>query len=427
MPEPPVIPIAQSMPVLGAVRPKERIEVIDILRGFALFGMLLVNMRVFSGPGELSTHLFTGSADRVASGLIQFFAWDKFLSLFSFLFGLGFALQMGRAKARGSRFAPLYCRRLLGLLLIGLLNGLLLATVEALQAYALLGFLLFFFRHRSPRTILITAFVCLLIPIGRDAVELKLREIRLANPQAAEEIRREDADRAAARRARLEAYSKGTYGEIVAHRAKFWKRLYFSLDWYPGLLGTEFVMFLLGLYAGRRRIFENIPTHLAFIRKMLWRVLALALVCTSVSYAMSQLTDPVMPYLTRPLQTLLWSVGAPGLSFFYASAIILLAQREAWKSRLAPLARAGRMPLSNYLLQSLVCTTIFYSYGLGLYGQVGPAVGVVLTASIFVLQILLSVWWMQRYRFGPMEWLWRTLTYGKFQPMRVQQAVPLKA
>ncbi len=410
---------AEPTPVMGPTRPRDRIEVLDILRGFALFGILLVNMRVFSGPGELSTQLFTGSADRVASGLIEFFAQQKFLSLFTFLFGLGFALQMGRAKARGARFAPIYCRRLLGLLLIGVLHGFFLADVDTLQAYVLVGFLLLFFRHRSPRTILITAFVCLLIPIGRDAVELKLREIHLANPQAAEEMRREDADRAAARRARLEAYAKGTYGEIVVHRAKFWKRVYFSLDFYPSWLGEEFVMFLLGLYVGRRRIFENLSVHLPFIRKILWWVLGLGLLCTAVSYAMSQLTDPALPYLTRPLGSLLWAVGAPALSFFYASILLLLAQRQIWKPRLYPLATAGRMALTNYLLQSVICTTIFYSYGLGLYGQVGPAAGVSLTVLIFVTQIMLSVWWMRRFRFGPVEWLWRTLTYGKLQPMRV--------
>jgi len=98
-----------------------------------------------------------------------------------------------------------------------------------------------------------------------------------------------------------------------------------------------------------------------------------------------------------------------------------LAQREAWKKRLAPLGAVGRLALSNYLLQSLVCTTIFYSYGLGLFGKVGPALGLALTVLIFALQIPLSVWWMKRFRFGPAEWLWRTLTYGRLQPMRVSQ------
>ncbi len=109
------------------------------------------------------------------------------------------------------------------------------------------------------------------------------------------------------------------------------------------------------------------------------------------------------------------------MCFFYVSTLVLVLQREVWRGRLAPLAAVGRTALSNYLLQSLVCTTIFYSYGLGLYGQVGPALGLALTALIFALQIPLSMWWLRRFRFGPAEWLWRTLTYGKLQPMRVRQ------
>ena len=107
---------------------------------------------------------------------------------------------------------------------------------------------------------------------------------------------------------------------------------------------------------------------------------------------------------------------------FYASAIVLLAQRETWKRRLAPLAAVGRMALTNYLLQTLICTSIFLGYGLGFYGTVGPAAGLVLTIVIYAFQVVFSVWWIGRFHFGPAEWLWRTLTYGKLQPMRLRRA-----
>jgi uncharacterized protein len=112
-------------------------------------------------------------------------------------------------------------------------------------------------------------------------------------------------------------------------------------------------------------------------------------------------------------------VAAPALALFYASTILLLTQREAWRRRLAPLAAVGRMALSNYLLQSLVCTTIFYSYGLALFDKVGPALGLLLTVAIFLVQVPLSVWWLRRFQFGPVEWLWRSLTYWRVQPLRV--------
>ncbi len=124
-------------------------------------------------------------------------------------------------------------------------------------------------------------------------------------------------------------------------------------------------------------------------------------------------------YFLEVAAEVLWRVGAPALGFFYAAVIILLVQREAWKRRLAPLAAVGRVALSNYLLHTLILLSIFHNFGLGLFGQIGPAVGVALAFLIFPLQVLLSMWWIRRFRFGPVEWLWRTLTYGKLQPMRV--------
>ena len=116
--------------------------------------------------------------------------------------------------------------------------------------------------------------------------------------------------------------------------------------------------------------------------------------------------------------------AGPAMGFFYASTIILLMQSEAWRRRLAPLAAVGRMALSNYLLQSLICTMIFYSYGLALFCKVRPSLGLLLAMIIFLIQIPLSVWWLRRFQFGPIEWLWRSLTYWQCQPMRVSTRQP---
>ncbi len=132
-----------------------------------------------------------------------------------------------------------------------------------------------------------------------------------------------------------------------------------------------------------------------------------------------KLPELLGPYLSGLGEEGLQTVANLGLSFFYAGALILLAQRHAWKSRLAPLAAVGRMALSNYLLQSLVCTTLFYSYGFGLFGKVRPAAGLALSVAIYSVQLPLSQWWLRHFRFGPLEWVWRSLTYGKPQTMRL--------
>src|SRR3989304_2202409 len=145
-------------PGIGPVPPTERIEVIDVLRGWAVLGILVVNMEGFSGPGDpLREELWAGTAERAAKQLILFLADSKFWTLFSFLFGLGFALQMGRAEARGAPFLPLSLRRLSVLFVLGLLHAFLLWTGDVLHLYALLGVLLLLFRTCSTPALLLSA------------------------------------------------------------------------------------------------------------------------------------------------------------------------------------------------------------------------------------------------------------------------------
>ncbi len=414
---------AEPTPAIGPVRPKERIDTIDILRGFALFGVLLANMSDALPWGFLFAELWRGTADQVALRLIEFFVTGKFLNLFSFLFGLGFALQLGRAESLGTRFVPLYVRRLAVLLLIGLAHYLV-GWTDILHAYAVLGVLLLLLRTCRPRTLLIVAFACLLIGPAYDAVVTGVHELRRADPQTAQQVIREDAQRAAETKAWNEqvfrVHSRGSFREITAHNARELARYLSSVFAYSWWLAGMFPLFLLGLYAGRRRIFENVPSHLPFIRNVLWWGLGVGLLGMSADFVVKHgLTDPPWPHLARQLGRLLWAVGAPALCLFYAAVITLLVQREGWKKRLAPLAAVGRLALSNYLFQTLMAVLIFYSYGFGLWGKVGPLGGAVLALLIFPFQILLSLWWLRHFRFGPAEWLWRTLTYGKLQPMRV--------
>jgi uncharacterized protein len=213
----------------------------------------------------------------------------------------------------------------------------------------------------------------------------------------------------------VHAYSHGTFAEISLERAR---AVAWSVSWpipWLQILG----LFLIGLYAGRREFFQKVQTYLPFLRKALWWTLTAGVVGMLTRAGIFKLPEFLGPYVTSVGEEFLETVGYLALSFSYASAIILLAQRDAWKARLAPLAAVGRMALSNYLFQSVFCTTLFYSYGLGLFGKVGPAAGLALSIAIYSVQIPLSQWWLRRFRFGPLEWVWRSLTYGKPQPMRI--------
>ncbi len=407
-----------SPPVIGPVHGQERIEALDILRGVAILGILIVNMGLFSLPEGLPAHqLWPNMLDRTAEKLILFFAQEKFKTLFSFLFGLGLAVQMMRAEARGARFLPLYARRLFVLLLIGTAHSLLLWDGDILHDYALLGFVLLFFRRRSLKTLLVWASIFLAIPVLFYGLTTCYSITRQVNPQLMNWISSENGaedPKTIAETRRI--YSRGTYAEMVELRSRGLPR--------DLLLDTDdayiLTIFLLGLYVGRRKVFHDVSAHLPLIRRVQGWGLMIG-VAGNAAFAMGGSFDPSPTSVMQNVGRMCLLFAAPAMSCFYASTIILLTQGEAWRRRLAPLAAVGRMALSNYLLQSLICTTIFYSYGLALFGKIRPSRGLVLTMIIFLIQIPLSVWWLRRFRFGPIEWLWRSLTYWQRQPMRVSR------
>jgi uncharacterized protein len=407
---------------LTPVAAAERIETLDVLRGFALLGILTVNMAGFSWPMDQvmsGAQLWESSRDLVADGLIAFAAEGKFYPLFSFLFGLGVAIQMERAEARGAQFAGWFCRRLFVLLGIGLAHAILVWEGDILVWYALFGFLLLAFRQRKPKTLLIWAALCLLIPALLIVGIWALLAGASLVPEVSQIIQREMMEDAEASARKLEesirVFSQGSYGEILAAR---FRNLVFM--WLIGVffVPTCFAMFLLGMYAGQRRLFHNIEAHAGGFRRVLFWGLVLGLPANLIYMLGSALSDLSDVYYIWFLSSAAVAIGGPVLSLAYAAALTLLLRREGWQRALRPIAATGRMALSNYLFQSLVCTTIFYSYGFGLFGSVGRAAGMVFVLAIYLAQVALSVAWLKYFRFGPMEWLWRRLSYGQRQPMR---------
>jgi uncharacterized protein len=400
------------------VAPRTRIETVDILRGISILGIFFFNMLIYAGNLHVPLDQMT-PANRAVILLVRFVAQAKFYPLFSFLFGWGMAVQMARAEERETPFVPHYVRRMTALLLIGLIHALLIWDGDILVTYALLGLPLLLFRKASDRTLLVTAGVCILIPV------------LLSTPgPAAAFLERYAALQEPLHQTMMEGYYanvfvEGSYLEATAHR---WHALVYS---YTNVIfwGTHiFGMFLLGLLVGRRQIFQNITAHLPLFRQVMWGGLIVGLPLNVLFVAVTQspglVPDAYVELATRGART----VAGSALSLCYAAAIVLLAEKPRWRQRLAPLAHVGRMGLSNYLAQSIVCTLIFYGYGLGLYSRVGAALAFVLLLTIYQIQIGVSKWWLNRFRFGPAEWLWRSLTYGQPQTMKVpSESVSLPA
>jgi uncharacterized protein len=381
------------------VQAGERIEVVDILRGFAILGILVGNMASYSGLARDPLG-YSEAIDRAILVLTRFFVEAKFYSLFSFLFGWGMAVQMARAETRGVRFVPLYARRLLVLLGIGLVHAVFVWSGDILTTYALLGFILLLSRKLPAKFLLIAAGVALSFSIVVTLPGELLEAIRAWYERLTGFLRSGNLPPS--------TYATGTYGEITRLRIQEYLG---ANSWFIYWAGNILGMFLLGLYVGKRRLLHNVDRHPALLRIVLVSGLAIGLIFNG-AYVLILVRPELVPadlywMVSRALRT----IGAPALMLFYAAVIVLLVQTAAWRNRLLPLAHLGRGALSNYLLQSVVCTLLFYSYGLGLYGQIDPLLGLILTVVILLVQIRLSSWWFSLHQFGPAEWVWRSLVY----------------
>ncbi|HXA82541.1 MAG TPA: DUF418 domain-containing protein [Methylomirabilota bacterium] len=405
-------------PRVGPVSLSERIVFIDVLRGMALFGILAANMRAFFAPLDCYDNigiLFHGRADVLAQVFIEGFIQGKFITLFSFLFGMGFAIQMSRAEARGARFMGFYPRRLLALALIGLIHGMLIWAGDVLVTYALSGAILLLFRNRQQKTLLWWAGSLFALPIVASTFFLGLYYSRFRphwmepKPPDVQKIY-----------AVIQIYAHGTMRQILAQNWVEWKHE-LPTDLFA-IYATG--LFLLGMWVWRAGIVQRLDEY----RPVLKRVCAWCLPVGLIISLYVAITRAVLP--PGEVSVRAWSVGVlwlPGshiLAAGYASGLALLYLDEKKRRYLLPFAAVGRTALTNYLMQSVICTLFFYHYTTGLYGRIGPAAGLIPTIVLYAAQVVVSNWWLQRYRFGPMEWLWRGITYGKFPSMSKDEVSP---
>ena len=401
------------------ISPDERIDLIDVVRGFALGGVLLANLVWLTTDIVLTearlAQLPTASLDRIVRLLVVFFVDHKFYTLFSFLFGLGFALQMSRIEARRDDASAVCARRLSVLGIVGLLHITLLWYGDILFVYAIAGFAVLAVRHWNPRLLLGLALTLALF--GRAAVGI-ITTIERAPESAYVSAEREDIDKDR----RLAVFAGTSYRAITRENAELYFREFVASGVGLVFVPQVFARLLLGLYVGQR----NWPRRLAELKPHLRRLLPWAVGVGVLGNGTSLLLEDLQErnVLGRdsywlPAAAPLEECGIVALAFVYLSVLVLLFHRSpAWRRRLGSLAAVGRMALTNYLTQSVLYLILFTGVGFGLYGAVGPAACVALACIIFAAQMIVSRWWLTRYRFGPAEWLWRTLTYGEWQPMR---------
>lgn len=424
----------------GPVREQERIVTLDVLRGVAIFGMLLANIVIFAFPATSRDLLREGaSAADVAIGLfLGLLVEGKFYTLFSILFGIGLALQSERAEAHGRPFAGVYVRRLLVLLGIGVVHGLLLSASDILSLYAIVGLVAILFRKLAAGRLLATAIA--LYATGVLALGVYAAGSpggALPGPANWEELAREGeaVERLGPTAVSLASglfsvneaelyefmadeeriFQDGTYAEMVRHRAVNY--LFVDLPLKLVFVSWRVLgLFLLGIYFVKRGVFMERDRELGRYKTMLFSGLVLGLCLELVGGAAQGFGAGNVVALSVFLFGIFF--GVPALSLAYGGALALVTAGRGNSLVVESLAAVGRTALTNYVGQSVICGLIFYSYGLAAFGRLSGVEAMVIAMLIFLFQMVVSAVWVRHFRFGPLEWLWRSLSYWQVQPLR---------
>lgn len=394
----------------------ERIASLDVLRGFAILGILIMNIQSFSmiGAAYLNPTAYGDLAgiNRAVWVLSHLFADMKFISIFSMLFGAGIVLFATRLESRGIRPGPLHYRRTFWLLLIGLSHGFLLWYGDILAVYSLIGFVAYLFWRRSPTALLVTGILLMsvttLLYVGGGY------SIQFAPPEAMDGVR-----------AFWSPGAESVAHELAAMRGLWTEQMSVRVPEMTSTLTVVFFMYYLWRTVGMMLI------GMALFK---WGVLSAARsrrfygTVAAVGFAVG------LPLIWLGIVRRFadgWSIpwsffqgsqynywGSAFVAMAYISVVMLMVKSDVLGKVKRALAAAGRMAFTNYLMQTVICTFLFYGHGFGLFGRVQRVGQLLVVLAVWAFQLWFSTFWLKRFRFGPAEWLWRTLTYLKPQPMR---------
>lgn len=383
---------------------KKRYVILDALRGFAILGIILANFPEFS-LWTFSDPSGWTATDKVTRAVQTFLVEGKFYTLFSLLFGMGFSIQLANAEGKLRTFY----RRMSVLLVIGLLHLMLLWSGDILMLYAVCGMILPLFRKLPTRKILYAAAGFLTLPVLCDA----LIGTRLADPLEAEQWRI----------CGLYGITEANFGSWLADARSYREVLQFL---HQGAVERmwEFVsshryfkvmgLFLLGFAVGRERIYADVAAYRPLLRKIVRYGFAIGLP-VGLLYTWGSMTGA--PW-GRTAHAVSYLLSVYPMGFAYAAGFCLLFDRRPQSTGWKLLSYPGRMACTNYLGQSVFGILLFYGIGLGLGGRVGLLSTEAIALAVYAFQICFSLLWLSRFKYGPVEWVWRMLTYGKRLPMR---------
>ena len=395
----------------GTVSTSNRVESIDALRGFALAGIVIVHMveqyTASMIPDEWQAAKNAGLIDQIIDGSINVLFRGKFFALFSLLFGLSFFIQMDNAQKKGLRFEGRFLWRLVTLFIIGIFHHMFYSG-DILTIYAVIGLLIIPFFHLKDRYILIVALIFLL-GVARFVIYAMfgIEDLFPLTGRGNEEY--------------WKILETGTLLQVfhINGIERMIAKASFQLGYF-GRGGLTFGLFLLGLWIGKSRIIETMESDRKRLKKyMIWSLsgMGVFLVLTPALFIIHGQQDNLDSWIAM--------LGLSSMdqfnnffTFVIAIGFLLLFYNPSWNKLLKSLAPFGRMALTNYFLQSVIGTFILFNWGLGYVGKVTNSTMLLIAFGVIIIQVLFSKWWLGRYKFGPLEWLWRSAIYLKWQPLK---------
>ncbi|EKB51240.1 DUF418 domain-containing protein [Cecembia lonarensis] len=411
------------METLAPLSQSKRIDLVDSLRGFAIFGILMVNMPGFFKPAvELIMLPSFGDSmvEILSNGFIYFFFTGKFFVLFSLLFGFGFYIFLHKDGEVSKQNISVFQKRLFWLLIIAITHIALLWEADILFYYALFGFLLILFRKSSTKKIIIWMLVFLLIPIVFVGLISMLPQFLASNPEALQAMEKGSQEQLAATQDLVQrayqAYNSGSYSEVIQMNIEQWLFLISGIIiFYP----TCMVMFLMGLLIGRSGFFIQTKEYEQQIKKVFWISLPFGVLLNiGLLFSLANANPASLDYWAF-IGRATGILGGIVMMCTYVSGFILLYNQGKFVGQFSGFSAVGRMALTNYISNSVLALFLFRLGFFGLFGEIEVWQGILLVLAIFSFQISFSKFWLSKYRFGPLEWLWRTLTYGKIPAFKL--------
>lgn len=395
---------------------KNRIDILDIYRGFAILGIFVVNIVImnstFLNQDEFAKQ-WTSSIDQVSEKVLQLFFYTKFFPIFSLLFGLGISMQALKLHEKNKLSFSFFGRRMFFLFLIGIFHIAFLWSGDVLNIYAILGLLTTLLIKKSNKLILILSVVFLIFPFY-DQMFAYCIDLVNFHPESY-----------------LDGYTGQRVQTIIRNESYFEGMKLRLLEYlsntpmlFSFLAPVALSMFLLGLYLGKNKIYESLnsfiqrikkPVLLVFITTNIYRVMFLFILPEYDIYSNANV---------RPVFIKLMVLSDIAMGLFYLWLIGWIWYNTKWKKVLMPLKYAGRMALTNYIMQSLIGLILFSSIGFKLYETLSPSETLLTAILVFIFQVSISKLWLTYYQFGPLEWIWRCFTYKEI--LSIKKNIPSK-